>query len=239
MEGLILILVLIIIIIVGSYITGKINSEIHRNLYILLGKGFVRVWDFPGTLIHEFGHLIAAILFRHKIERVKIICKENEEGLVSTTYNKRSLYQRMGLPFIALGPIISGFVVILLILYVLMPDLFRITIDIIVLNENLKVSFEGLVDLFDMNLIYNLNFWLFILLISLIIPSVSLSNQDIKNIFKGVLNLVVILKIFYIISEEIIFWLVNNMIFIQVLIIMFSLLIWMFTAFLIIIFKKT
>lgn len=72
-----------------------------------------------GTPIHELGHAVMCILFRHRIVEIKLLqlnSEDNTLGYVRHEYNRKSFYQVLGNLFIGLGPIFSGLAAILLIL---------------------------------------------------------------------------------------------------------------------------
>lgn len=69
---------------------------------------------FIGIPVHELSHAVMAVLFGHKIIRIKW-CGFGSGGLygrVEHSWNTRSLYQRIGLFFIGVAPFISAIIVL-------------------------------------------------------------------------------------------------------------------------------
>jgi hypothetical protein len=64
-----------------------------------------------GTAVHEAGHAAFALLFGHRISRIKWFdpsAREGTLGHVQHHFDPRSLYQRVGLFFIGVGPLVFG-----------------------------------------------------------------------------------------------------------------------------------
>lgn len=60
----------------------------------------------PALFLHEMSHLFVAVLFGHRIVDVSLkgMFRAGAGGHVTTQYNPRSLYQRMGLSVMAIAP---------------------------------------------------------------------------------------------------------------------------------------
>lgn len=64
-----------------------------------------------GTAVHEAGHAVFALLFGHRISAIKwfdVNAREGTLGHVQHHYDRRSLYQQLGLFFIGVGPLVFG-----------------------------------------------------------------------------------------------------------------------------------
>ncbi|NOI31817.1 hypothetical protein [Vibrio coralliilyticus] len=87
------------------YLFGAViyNHGIARRAYALFGL--------VGTPIHELSHLIAALLFRHRITGIKLFSWRSS-AYISHSYNSRSTYQTTGTFFIAIAPFVSSIVII-------------------------------------------------------------------------------------------------------------------------------
>jgi hypothetical protein len=88
-------------------ISGIIRSE----SVLLFGARFWIYFTAPGTIIHELGHALFAVLFGHKIVAINLFGPDPATGTlgyVSHAYNENSLYQRIGNFFIGIGPILLG-----------------------------------------------------------------------------------------------------------------------------------
>lgn len=90
-----------------------LSNAFRNNLGETMGiKAFVWLTA-PGVILHELGHALFCVIFRHKIVEMRLFSpkKENGEytlGYVIHTYNKTSLYQKIGNFFIGTGPIWLG-----------------------------------------------------------------------------------------------------------------------------------
>jgi hypothetical protein len=86
-----------------------------RNLF-LYGFGWL------GCSIHEMSHAFFAIIFGHKISEIELF-KPNSDGEslghVSHSYNKKSIYQKIGNFFIGISPLLFGGIVLFLITWFL------------------------------------------------------------------------------------------------------------------------
>lgn len=106
---------------------GFVDWACQRLFIRLLGhSGYKAVVasSIIGTPIHELGHAAMCLLFRHKIRKLVLWKPDRSDGVfgyVQHTYNVRSLYQRLGLLFIGIGPIFSVMTVLSLLLYFFFP----------------------------------------------------------------------------------------------------------------------
>lgn len=79
----------------------------------------LQLWLFglPGTVVHEGSHVIACVLFGHRIERVRWFDAQATDGALGSvehSYDPSSAYQRVGTIAIGLSPLLVGAAVILL-----------------------------------------------------------------------------------------------------------------------------
>lgn len=78
-----------------------------------------------GTPVHEFGHWIFCIIFMHKVKEVHFFKpdpKNGTLGYVSHSFNKKSVYQRVGNFFIGIGPMLAGGGVLMALAYFMLPS---------------------------------------------------------------------------------------------------------------------
>lgn len=168
------------------------NTFIQRSL----GRKGIFITAFIGTPIHEIGHAIMCVIFNHKIVDIKLLNFKDKEGVlgyVKHSYNKNSLYQRIGNLFIALGPIFSGTSVLILALYSFMPQSFSILKKYVIYGINsdridkdlvlslLNLSGVLLKSIFSVNNIQHLSFWIFIIVAICVSSHMALSKADIEN----------------------------------------------------------
>ena len=112
-------------------IFGLIIWLLNRAFFKLMGRKArpaVMLTGFIGVPAHELGHALFCVVFRHRIHEIKLYQPNSKDGVlgfVRHSYNKKSLYQRMGLFFIATGPIILGTALIFLLMWIFVVDIWR------------------------------------------------------------------------------------------------------------------
>lgn len=79
----------------------------------------LQLWLFglPGTIVHEGSHVIACLLFGHRVDRVRWFdprATDGSVGSVEHSYDPSSAYQRVGTIVIGLSPLLAGAAVLLL-----------------------------------------------------------------------------------------------------------------------------
>ncbi len=171
-----------------------------------------------GTPVHELGHALFCLIFRHKIMDIKLYTPNSTDGTlgyVSHRYNKNSIFQRIGNFFIGVGPIIFGSLVLYLVFYFLVPnkqDIF------LVINKNNQVlaDIKGyeyaeiiktlwntitltVLQLFSSENLSDYRFWIFLYLAICISSHIELSPSDIKGAATGFVSLIILILIINII----------------------------------------
>lgn len=95
-----------------AFIMHFVAKKNESLSYKVMGpKVYLYVFGWLGTAVHELGHALFAILFRHKITAINLFnikAKDGKLGYVNHSYNRRSHYQRIGNFFIGIGPILLG-----------------------------------------------------------------------------------------------------------------------------------
>lgn len=112
-----------------------LSNSIRKSLAKIFGiQGYIYLTA-PGVMIHEIGHAIFCLIFRHKIVEMKLFSPEEDGtlGYVNHSYNPNSFYQRIGNFFIGTGPIWFGVAVLCLISWLLLPNEMQIS-DFFLLN---------------------------------------------------------------------------------------------------------
>ena len=110
--------------IVVAFIMQLLSDSIRKSLAKTLGiQGYIYL-TCPGVMIHETGHALFCLIFRHRIVEMKLFSPEADGtlGYVKHSYDPNSLYQRIGNFFIGTGPIWFGVVVLCLLSRWLLPD---------------------------------------------------------------------------------------------------------------------
>lgn len=75
------------------------------------------LFGLPGTIVHETSHVIACVLFRHRVHRVKWFDPQATDGALGSvehSYDPSSAYQRVGTIVIGLAPLLAGAAVLLI-----------------------------------------------------------------------------------------------------------------------------
>ncbi len=70
-----------------------------------------------GTIVHEGSHVIACLLFQHRVHRIKWfdpLATDGSLGSVEHSYDPSSAYQRLGTIVIGIAPLLVGALVILI-----------------------------------------------------------------------------------------------------------------------------
>lgn len=99
-----------------------------RAFSSLMGSPSGAIFDITsviGTPIHELGHAMMCPLFGHKIESMCLWSPRAENGVygyVNHSYNRKNVWQKFGNLFIGVGPIFSGMLVMVLMLWLCFPN---------------------------------------------------------------------------------------------------------------------
>jgi len=169
-----------------------------------------------GTPVHELGHAIFCILFRHKIVEMKLYNPNPDDGTlgyIKHQYNSKSTFQKIGNFFIGIGPILFGALVLYAALYYLMPGLQSIfnTLEkqsvymasglhkgsFMAIFESMKFSASYLFNsIFSSTHLTNWKFWVFLYLSFCIASHMELSPPDIVGAKGGLVTLILVL-LFY------------------------------------------
>ncbi|TVQ18361.1 MAG: hypothetical protein EA361_01465 [Bacteroidetes bacterium] len=163
-----------------------------------------------GTPVHELGHAIFCIIFRHRIIEMKLYTPNSTDGTlgyVHHAYNQNSTYQRIGNFFIGVGPIIFGAVVLYAALYYLIPNRETIFSGIEAQSQTLMAGVQGdysaalssirattlstLLSLFNTGNFSDFRFWIFLYLAICVASHMELSPPDIKGATGGLISLVI------------------------------------------------
>ena len=200
-------LILLVLLNFSAIFTARISLRLWgRNLF-LYGFGWL------GCSVHELSHAFFALIFGHKITEIKLFApsKDGESlGHVSHSYNKKSIYHKIGNFFIGISPLLAGGIVLffstLSIFSFNITELsnFRITsqvlIDFLMLKQLLFDILNSLLSFFNTVFVHAESIWwksflLFYILYS-IGSSMTLSKSDVGSAFSGFLWLIVFFLIF-------------------------------------------
>jgi hypothetical protein len=191
-----------------------VSRQNEKLSYLVLGqKGYLYLFGWLGTAVHEIGHAFFAILFGHKIDEIVLFSPDlvnGSLGHVRHSYNPNSIYQNIGNFFIGIGPVIFGS----LILFLISSILFGFNLKNINLTEFNSDSFSSISSFKDIaaNILDNISnyfrylfsgpgtaLWKILLMIYLLYSigsSITLSPSDIQGAFTGFLFFVFVLFAF-------------------------------------------
>jgi hypothetical protein len=198
-----------------TLIMNYASTFVQRRALLTMGKGwYLGLFGWLGTIMHELGHAVFCLIFRHKITTLKLFDPDPETGTlgyVEHTYDSSSLYQRVGNFFIGIGPILLGTALIYLFLFLLMglnPLKFVADVSITspniyswnVLTQILQILWTSSTSLLsEVFTWHNLSTWqlyVFIYLAFTIGSSITLSPSDIKGSLKGLSVILILIFIF-------------------------------------------
>ena len=189
------------IILVG-FILGFFREHAMKNFQRSFGFRAVAITAVIGVPIHEMSHAIFCFIFGHKITKMVLLQKRDENGVlgyVSHSYNPNSVYQQAGNFFIGIAPIFGGVSSIIALMYLIIPRTYNEFINISLNNLNVtkisQVALKGILNsyfdliktIFSMKNFASPYFILFLLLAICISSHISLSSADIKGASKGLL----------------------------------------------------
>jgi hypothetical protein len=197
------------IIIIGLLL-GVLREHSVNNFQRSFGARAVMITGLIGVPIHELSHAMIAILFGHKIVKIKLLQKPDANGVmgyVQHGYKKSSIYQQIGNFFIGIAPIFGGVISIIILMRFILPQAYNEyiaillkSLDVTVLNkdviEGVINSYASLVKvIFSLNNLENPYFYVFLFVSICISSHISLSYADIKGATRGLWVIFVILLI--------------------------------------------
>jgi hypothetical protein len=191
-----------------GYILGTVENFSNRQAFRAFGKKGIFVTAWLGTPVHELSHLLMCFVFHHKVDQVKLFQFKADDGTLGYVihrFNPGSLYQKAGNFFIGIAPIFGGIVAIFGVLYVFVPESFKVCFLIVqqALGHHdigipyLVVGAQTIVQmvhtLFTWKNMTHPSFWLFVYVSMCIASHISLSQADIKGAVSGLSSLFVLL----------------------------------------------
>jgi len=197
------------IIIVGL-ILGFLREHTIENFQKSFGWKAVAVTATIGVPIHEISHAIVCLIFGHKITKMVLLQKRDENGVlgyVSHAYNPSSVYQQTGNFFIGIAPIFGGISAMIFLMHAIIPKTYIEFITISMKNlhvteinyatlNGILTSYMDLIKIiFSINNFANPYFILFLFLAICISSHISLSSADIKGASKGFILIFIIILV--------------------------------------------
>jgi hypothetical protein len=199
-----------------GFLLGQLEKRSNTYLQRAFGRKGVLITALIGTPIHEGGHAIQAVIWRHRITRIKWLQLDSPDGtlgFVEHAYNRFSLYQRVGNFFIGLGPIFSGIASLMLCMYLFVPHSYETFTNMVlhdVKTADISMNFFKLLGvsimaigkgLFTVSNLVNPLFYLFLFLAICISSHIALSKADIQGATNGLITIYVLIVLFNLITS--------------------------------------
>lgn len=193
---------------VFGFLLSKIQAAVLKNYLSSVGWRGLLWTAWLGTPVHEYSHALMAIIFRHKIDQVVLFSPDantGELGHVNHSYNPKSFYQSLGNFFIGLAPLIIGPIILVVLLYILVPQGREVFGQLAGSENSLAAFLNGiknfLSSLFSWNNITSYRFWIFLYISFCIASHLAPSRSDQKSMWQGWLVIVVYLFIFNLVAR--------------------------------------
>ncbi|MBJ8028807.1 hypothetical protein [Bacillus cereus group sp. N21] len=202
---------LIGIIILVGFLLGYLESLTRTYWTRAFGRRGFLLSAWIGVPIHELGHAIMCIVFRHQIVSIQLFPTNTSNGYlgyVRHQYNQRSIYQRIGNFFIGIAPIFSGMITLVISMYYFVPQSYSLFINALKTNaqaasinidtlQNIFLSSMLLLkSLFTVSNLFNPLFWLFLFIAICISTHIALSKPDIEGSLDGIITMFILLFLF-------------------------------------------
>ncbi|MDR2581324.1 MAG: hypothetical protein LBC85_10075 [Fibromonadaceae bacterium] len=211
-------------------IVGLTNKAFFKLVGYKFGRTACMVTGFVGVPVHEIGHALFCIIFRHRIIEIKLYQPNSADGTlgyVRHAYNRKSIYHQIGNFFIGFGPILFGSAMLLLLMYWLVPNLFEafknssefsevLNLDVFSLSalkyiynvmQGASITFYSSSDFSDWR------WWIFMVPACSIALHMSLSVADMKSSWMGfgfiVITLLIVNTVLYFIDIDTMLTLTN------------------------------
>ena len=198
-----LLLILGCFVLLAALLQG-VTGLLRTRWFELLGEKSWTLLAMPGTIVHETGHALFCLLFRHKIEEMRLFAPSPDGtlGYVRHTWEKKSLFQRAGNFFIGTGPVILGVGVIVAVTACLMPEVWRemelprchALSDLAA--GALSLTCRMIRELFRAELWTKYQTYLWLVVTLLVGAHITLSRADLENAGSGALLLPLLLFLF-------------------------------------------
>lgn len=158
-----------------------------------------------GTPIHELSHVLACLVFKHKVTEVALFQPDRQSGrlgYVQHTWSKGNWYQEFGNIFIGIAPLIGGSIALGTLLWIFYPEAVRAAVES---AQTASASDEGgltgsigqVVDsvwaiggnILKWSNLFTVRFWVFVYLVLCVGSHMAPSGSDYKGATRGALML--------------------------------------------------
>jgi hypothetical protein len=190
----------------GFFVFGLLIQFISQLTFKSLEKSFgskgVYLVAWLGTPIHELGHALFCVIFRHRIESISLFRPDPVTGTLGYVYHKwnpKNPWHVLGNFFIGVGPMVLGCAVLFALFYFLIPDSARvwdsINVSVGAVSQDPRIAdyFNVFRDstlaiikiIFTPGSLSLWQFWLFLYLSVCVASNIRLSWADFKGSLSG------------------------------------------------------
>ena len=131
-DNLFLLLAILAPFLIFAIIIHWFERAIQLRLSERFGWSAVMWTGWLGTPIHELSHVLACIIFKHKVTDFALFQPDRQSGrlgYVQHSWSKGNWYQEFGNIFIGIAPLIGGSVALGALLWIFYPDAARAAIE--------------------------------------------------------------------------------------------------------------
>ena len=209
---------------------SRASSVFARQVCRAIGaRGYLLIFGWLGTAVHELSHAVTAVIFRHKIHEIKLFqikADSSRLGYIRHSYDKNSVFQRIGNLFIGIAPVFAGALIIFACAKLLMPELAAVLsagrpvlgVEGLV-SAYVSAFFSTLWALIDFDNFFRSAFYLFLNVLFSVGSAMTLSAADLKGAKSGFAVLFGVLLIVNVYREILYpfafsYWMINFIFFI-------------------------
>lgn len=194
-------------------------SKFTRKVFVKSGypKADIFITGWIGVPVHEIGHAVFCLIFRHKIKEIALFKPNKAEGTlgyVTHSFDPKNLYHIVGNFFIGCGPILFGSFVLWVLTLLLLQDSIsfeaftqKTHFDSVSFGEFLSTVYNTVsksLTVFKTFVLAqdasSLQFWIYLYVASAISSHMQLSLPDIKTMGRGFLVILAVLFIILIMT---------------------------------------
>lgn|GEM_PF-1995236 len=184
--------------IVVTYVFGMIYKLVGQKLAVYIQRNFgwtgYCILGSVGVTFHEFSHLIIAVLFRHKINEVRLFRPfqgkiDGTLGYVNHSWNSRSTYQKIGNFFIGTAPMFFGAGFLFVLLSVAYPHSFMSVTEIGEIPNALMFAFSNTLNHENLFAVWTPIIFLYGIFVC---PYMHMSWEDVKGATSGAITLAIV-----------------------------------------------
>lgn len=119
----------VLVVVGGLAVFGLLLYYLERRTFAVMGEAFgekatLIATGWIGTTVHELSHALLCVVFGHQITEMSLFSPDTESGVlgyVRHSWDKKNLYQDLGLLFIGIAPLLMGSALLVALGYFLVP----------------------------------------------------------------------------------------------------------------------